>query len=55
MKRGKTMNISSIVVVLAVVALAGFAVWRNVKKGAPCSCGEDCECCKGGGDCHCGG
>ena len=44
------MNTASIVVIVAVVALAAFAVWRNLKKGAPCECGRSgkscgCGCC----------
>ena len=47
------MNLSSGVIVGILVVLAGLAVWRNLRKGAPCSCGDDCGCC--GRDCHCGG
>ncbi len=42
------MSVASVVVLAAVVALAGLAVWRNVKKGAPCNCGcsrGECSCC----------
>ena len=42
------MSVASVVVLAAVVALAGLAVWRNVKKGAPCDCGcsrGECSCC----------
>ena len=43
------MNAASAIVLAVVLAAAGFAVWRNIRKGAPCSCGEsgDCCCCKG--------
>jgi len=36
------MNLSSIAILSAVVALAALAVWRNVKKGSPCECGSGC-------------
>ena len=46
------MSASSIVALVVVVALVAFAVWRDLKKGAPCSCGCDedgcgcgCGCC----------
>ncbi len=42
------MNISSVIILVLLFALAGLAVWRNIKKGAPCSCGcscKDCACC----------
>ena len=45
------MNISSIIVVAIVVAFAALAVWRNIKKGAPCECGCSGKSC----DCGCGG
>ncbi|MBQ6338523.1 MAG: hypothetical protein IJI36_05190 [Kiritimatiellae bacterium] len=45
------MNAASALVLAAVVAGAAAVVWRNLRKGAPCSCGEDCGCC--GRDCHC--
>lgn len=41
------MNASSIAVVAVVVAAAALAVWRNVRKGAPCECGRSgkgCSC-----------
>ena len=50
------MNVPSIIVLVVVFAFAGLAVWRNIRKGAPCSCGcsrKDCACghCSGcGGD-----
>ena len=47
------MNAASALVLAAVVAGAAAVVWRNLRKGAPCSCGENCGCC--GRDCHCGG
>ena len=46
------MNAASVIVLAAVVACAALVVWRNLKKGAPCSCGE-CDCC--GCACTCGG
>ena len=42
------MSAGSIAVVAILFALVGFALWRNFKKGAPCSCGgshKDCACC----------
>ena len=45
------MNISSIIVLAVVVAFAALAVWRCVKKGAPCECGCSGKSC----DCGCGG
>lgn len=46
------MNASSIAVVVGIVALAALAVWRNVRKGAPCECGCPKKSC--GSGCHCG-
>ena len=46
------MNLSSGIIVGILLVLAGLAVWRNIRKGAPCSCGG-CSGC--GGGCHCGG
>ena len=46
------MNAASIIVLAAVVVFAALIVWRNLKKGAPWSCGE-CDCC--GRACHCHG
>ena len=43
------MNLASICVLAGVVALAGWAVWRNIRKGAPCSCGCERGKCPG---CH---
>ena len=48
------MSVGSIAVVVLLFALVGFALWRNFKKGAPCSCGGSrkecgCTCCCG---CH---
>ena len=40
------MSVGSAVVLAAVVGLAAFAVWRNLKKGAPCECGGCCRECK---------
>ena len=39
------MNAASAIVLAVVLAAAGFAVWRNLRKGAPCSCGESGDCC----------
>lgn len=51
------MNVTSVIVLVALFALVGFALWRNFRKGAPCSCGcsrKDCGC--GQGDaCACRG
>ena len=46
------MNTASVIVLVAVVALAALAVWRCLKKGAPCECGGTrkscgCGCCGG--------
>ena len=41
------MSAGSIAVVAILFALVGLALWRNIKKGAPCSCGcssKDCRC-----------
>lgn len=46
------MNAASIVVLAVVIAFAALAVWRVLRKGAPCECGGCRKC--GGGDCHCG-
>ncbi len=48
------MSAGSIAVVVLLFALVGLALWRNFKKGAPCSCGGSrkecgCACCCG---CH---
>ena len=48
---GGGVNAASAFVLAAVVAGAALVVWRNLRKGAPCSCGEDCGCC--GRHCHC--
>ena len=45
------MNAASIIVLVVVVAFAALAVWRVLRKGAPCEC-DGCRKC-GGGDCHC--
>jgi len=45
-------NAASAFVLAAVVAGAALVVWRNLRKGAPCSCGA-CGGC--GGGCHCHG
>ena len=47
------MNVASAVIVGILFVLAGLAVWRNIRKGAPCSCGN-CGGCKGGSHCRCG-
>ncbi|MBR4652929.1 MAG: hypothetical protein IKO72_06165 [Kiritimatiellae bacterium] len=42
------MSNGSIVVLVVIGTLAALAVWRNLRKGAPCSCGcSDEECCEG--------
>ncbi|MBO4448448.1 MAG: FeoB-associated Cys-rich membrane protein [Kiritimatiellae bacterium] len=41
------MNFASIAVVAIVVGFAALAVWRNLKKGAPCECGGACKSCRG--------
>ena len=45
------MNVASVIVVGVLLALVGLAVWRNIRKGAPCSCGKsrrECGCgCRG--------
>lgn len=46
------MNPGSVVVVVAVLALVAFAVWRNLRKGVPCECGGECRACRG--HCHSG-
>ena len=40
------MNVATAVTLAVVLALAALAVWRNVRKGAPCECGcgEKCGC-----------
>ena len=47
------MNAASIVVLALVIVFAVLAVWRNLKKGAPCECGGSskarCSTC----ECHC--
>ena len=45
------MGLGSVLVVVAVLALAAFAVWRNLRKGVPCECGGSCRVC--GGRCRC--
>ena len=47
------MNGASTIVVGILIAFVGFAVWRNFRKGAPCSCGCSCGECAGNGGCHC--
>ena len=50
------MNAASVVILVLVLGLAAFAVWRCFKKGAPCECGGSHKtCCKGGDCCCCGG
>jgi hypothetical protein len=34
------MNAASVIVLVAVLALAGLAAWRVFRKGAPCECGS---------------
>ena len=62
------MSVQSAIVLAVVLALAVFAIWRNIKKGAPCECGRTCRpwlregvqrrsncgCCSGGNGCRCG-
>ncbi len=48
------MSVQSAIVLAVVLALAVFAIWRNIKKGAPCECGSNCGCCSGGDGCRCG-
>ena len=46
------MNAASALVLAAVVAGVALVVWRNLRKGAPCSCGgcDGCAChCRGAG------
>ena len=43
-------SVSSIVVLVLVLARVGLSIWHGVKKGVPCSCGEKC---KGGCGCGC--
>jgi hypothetical protein len=46
------MNLASAAVLLAVLTLAALAVWRNIKKGAPCECGGGRKsCCCGCTEC----
>ena len=45
------MNVASVIVVGVLLALVGLAVWRNIRKGAPCTCGS-CGACKGGYHCQ---
>ena len=49
---GGEMNTASVIVLVAVVALAALAVWRCLKKGAPCECGGTRKSC-GCGCCGC--
>ena len=46
------MNASSAIVLAAVVAFAALAVWRVLRKGAPCECGGTRKSC-GCGCCGC--
>ena len=46
------MNVSSIIVLVAVGIFVALAIWRVAKKGAPCECGGNCKSC-GGGKCCC--
>lgn len=48
------MNLSSLVILVGVIALAVLAVWRAHKKGVPCECGGGQKCCGGGCKCRCG-
>ncbi|MBR0057389.1 MAG: hypothetical protein IJP66_08685 [Kiritimatiellae bacterium] len=38
------MNAASALVAAVLVALAALAVWRNLRKGAPCECGGTRRC-----------
>ena len=49
------MNTGSIIVLSVLFALVALAIWRNIRKGAPCSCGAShknctCGCCCCDGD-----
>ena len=48
------MNAASAFVLAAVVAGAALVVWRNLRKGAPCSCGgcDGCACAREGRACR---
>ena len=47
------MSVASAVTLAAVLVLAVLAVWRNIKKGAPCECGGSAKSYGGGCCCHC--
>ena len=47
------MSVSSIVVLVLVLLFAALAVWRNIKKGAPCECGGSRKGCQGKGGRSC--
>ena len=53
------MNAASIIVIAVVLAFAALAVFRAIRKGAPCSCGcggdgKHCGCARTGeAECHC--
>ena len=49
------MNLASVAVLVAVLALAALAVRRAWKKGAPCECGGSHKTCHGGEGCCCCG
>lgn len=51
------MTAGSAIVLAGTLLLVGFTVWRNLRKGAPCSCGcSRSECgCSGGAGCACRG
>ena len=46
------MSVGSVAVVVLLFALVGFALWRNFRKGAPCSCGCSCKDCACGASCR---
>lgn len=46
------MNGASIAVLVAVGIFFVFAVWRALKKGAPCECGGSCKACGDGKRCR---
>ena len=42
------MNLASAAILVSLVALAALAVWRVLRKGAPCECGGSCKPCRAG-------
>jgi len=47
------MNLASVIVLVIVVALAATAMWRCLKKGAPCECGGSHKNCSRKSGCSC--